>query len=652
MLSFKICLKIIICFIIFLFFSFKLKDTYLDIDNQISEYENNFDFSNFSTNIKILALYLPANYCYENSNVSENRYSTSNIKKEIKIYQRHDKSRISGKNKFGNLGYYKLSDIFMFQNQINLAKSHGIYGFAIYYYWNYKKILLEKPLELFLKNKNIDFHFLLIFENKISNFTRKVDEGKKKSLINAEENNNNNWAIKFIKDIKKFMIDKRYIRINNKVILGINNIDNLPDSQKTIEIFRRKANDFGIGELIIMDCSNKKSINNINHFNSRDADYELPLKISLNNPKINHKNIYIYNEIINNYKFNEKTNLKINLLKKNLLNFNKIEKNKDSFNINYYSNEQFYMINKILIEWKRKHHNSNKEMIFIYSWNDWNEGSYLEPDTKCGYSILNSLSKALFNLSYIYNYNLLNLRKTTKIAIQAHIYYEDLISDIIQKTNNMPVDFDFFISTDSVYKKEFIIHYIFGRSKANKIEIQIFNNKGRDVLPLLIQVKKKIKKYKYFCHIHTKKSKHIDFGDEWRNYLFNNLLGNDKIISEILTEFENNEEIGIIFPEIYYKVSLAFGHNFLGSDLKYMEQIIKLISPNLNISTKNLDFPMGNMFWARVKSVHQIFKLNFNEQFPEENKRIDGTLMHGIERIWLYIVKYNGFYYKKVLKHL
>ena len=91
------------------------------------------------------------------------------------------------------------------------------------------------------------------------------------------------------------------------------------------------------------------------------------------------------------------------------------------------------------------------------------------------------------------------------------------------------------------------------------------------------------------------------------------------LFRSILTEFENNEKIGFIFPEIYYKVILAFGQNFLGSDLKYMEQIIKQISPNLNISTKNLDFPMGNMFWARVKSVYQIFKLNFNGQFPEEN---------------------------------
>ena len=82
-----------------------------------------------------------------------------------------------------------------------------------------------------------------------------------------------------------------------------------------------------------------------------------------------------------------------------------------------------------------------------------------------------------------------------------------------------------------------------------------------------------------------------------------------------------------------------------------METIIKKIAPYLRISTDNLDFPMGNMFWANIKSVYQIFYINFDDQIPNENKQLDGTLMHGIERIWLYLVKYNGFYYKKIFKH-
>ena len=66
-------------------------------------------------------------------------------------------------------------------------------------------------------------------------------------------------------------------------------------------------------------------------------------------------------------------------------------------------------------------------------------------------------------------------------------------------------------------------------------------------------MKTKFKFYKYICHIHTKKSlNEPETGALWRNYLFNNLLGNKEIISEILYDFENNEKLGFIFPETFY----------------------------------------------------------------------------------------------------
>ena len=36
--------------------------------------------------------------------------------------------------------------------------------------------------------------------------------------------------------------------------------------------------------------------------------------------------------------------------------------------------------------------------------------------------------------------------------------------------------------------------------------------------------------------------------------LLENLLGSNDIVSEILTDYENNDKLGFIFPENYYKV--------------------------------------------------------------------------------------------------
>lgn len=113
------------------------------------------------------------------------------------------------------------------------------------------------------------------------------------------------------------------------------------------------------------------------------------------------------------------------------------------------------MINKKIIKWTRDRYNESNRFIFINAWNEWGEGTYLEPDKKYGYSSINSLSKALFNKTYNeIKLNLLNFNKTSSIvAIQAHLYYIDLLNEIINKTNNVPFNFDLFISTNSLAKK-------------------------------------------------------------------------------------------------------------------------------------------------------------------------------------------------------
>ena len=301
----------------------------------------------------------------------------------------------------------------------------------------------------------------------------------------------------------------------------------------------------------------------------------------------------------------------------------------------------------------KKNFDTTKRFIFINAWNNWNKGSYLEPDEKYGYASINSLSKAIFNLPYTNLNVLINLNEISKIAIQAHIYYENLISEIIEKINNVPVKFDLFISTDSKLKKDFIEKNIqnTGNSNVLNYEIKVFKNKGRDVLPFIIQVRKFIKRYKYICHIHTKKSFHSEFGDEWRLYLFNNLLGNNQIVSEILSDLENTEKLGIVFPETFYKILLNHGNKINEINLLNMNYLMKKIYPGYKINDNISDFPAGNMFWARTKAIYQIFEKKIENKFPKELGQIDSTLMHAIERIWLYIVKLNGYYYKKIFKH-
>jgi hypothetical protein len=83
------------------------------------------------------------------------------------------------------------------------------------------------------------------------------------------------------------------------------------------------------------------------------------------------------------------------------------EKKKNPVIFNEYSPEKLYILLKIIINWTINNHNKDDNFIFINAWNNWEEGLYLEPDDYLGYSSLNALSRALFNISFfIPNYNL------------------------------------------------------------------------------------------------------------------------------------------------------------------------------------------------------------------------------------------------------
>ena len=134
------------------------KEIYIDTDNQISEYENNVDFSNFSSNIKIIEFYFPI----KNSIKGFDEILNSKIDKVKNI---NNSKETNYKNSLSNININQIEhmsvDLKSIQNKINIAKSHGIYGIAIYYYWFNAKYLLEESLDIFLNNKNINIKFLL-----------------------------------------------------------------------------------------------------------------------------------------------------------------------------------------------------------------------------------------------------------------------------------------------------------------------------------------------------------------------------------------------------------------------------------------------------------------------------------------------------------
>ena len=563
------------------------------IDNVINEsdYQDDINFSNFETKYKIVTIYYPP-IRYFNKNRTKSEF---------------DKSYNS----------YKL----LIKKQIHLAKNHGIFGFGIIH--NCLKSN-EEIFNLFTYEEDITFPFFIILDcnsykiyqnNKYLNQNITYKEIKQDIMID---------------DLEKYFISDNYIKLKEKAILGISYssslIPELMSYIKKIIIENEKGFIYIVGisfgkSKFNISQSSKTIINSIVEFPSQN----ISLRKNLNKR-------YFYNFYHNNLYIKE------NFESKSIKNF---------LIVNGCKPEKFYIILKEFLKIIKP----ENDLLLFNAWNNYKGNSFLEPNEEYGYSYLNYISKALFQENDEVLFELYILRNKSKIAVQIHIFYDDLIEDIINKVNNIPAKFDLFITITSKGLYNIIKNYVKEFSKAINYEILILKNKGRDVLPFLTQMQTKFRRYKYLCHIHTKKSKTSkikDQGFHWRKYLYNNLLGNGKIISEFLYDFEKNKKLGFIFPEAFFGIIKHF--YLLTNGTKYwMNFLASKLFLNCKIG-KLLNFPAGNMFWAKVEAIFQIFLYDFSKYFPDEKNQTNDTIMHGIERIWLYLVKYNHFFYKSIFK--
>ena len=127
------------------------------------------------------------------------------------------------------------------------------------------------------------------------------------------------------------------------------------------------------------------------------------------------------------------------------------------------------------------------------------------------------------------------------------------------------------------------------------------------------------------------------------------MLRGKEIISGILTDFENFKQLELIFPENYFYILSEESNKrepFYKIHINYL--LKKMFPENAYEAGQLLDFPSGDMFWAKIEAIYQIFEITIDDKIPNEEGQVDCTIMHGIERVWLYIVKLNGYYYKKI----
>lgn len=310
--------------------------------------------------------------------------------------------------------YYNLTKIEDLKWQCNLAKQYNVDGFCFYHYWFNGKKILEKPAEVFLNNKGLDREFCFAWANEEwrNTWNSKLEEPELLLAQNYDDlsdwENHFNYLLPFFKD-------ERYLKLDNKPVFMIYRIESIPEYSQRFSEWDALAKKNGFSGIYLIQMINNDYAQVLeDRVISAKVDFEpnktvcTRQRYALSYWRIRRmmynklvKKNFLHNFIYDKVKY---TSFCKSMLKKKYIhneNYfhsifvdwdNTARKGKRGL-IFYKSSPQiFNYYFKKIYEFSIK---ESKEFIFIFAWNEWGEGAYLEPDKKNEYKYLEAIQKTV-----------------------------------------------------------------------------------------------------------------------------------------------------------------------------------------------------------------------------------------------------------------
>jgi glycosyltransferase involved in cell wall biosynthesis len=227
------------------------------------------------------------------------------------------------------------------------------------------------------------------------------------------------------------------------------------------------------------------------------------------------------------------------------------------------------------------------------------------------------------------------------VAVHGHFHYPELLPDFIKRLKSNAAAVDFYLTTTSAAKATEIAK-LATASGLERTKIIVVPNRGRDTGPMLSELGDRVLSgYDIVGHFHGKRSPQFDaqFGDRWRNFLWEHLVGGEfAMMDVVLGAFARDEGLGLVFAEDPHLIDWDENRTFADEFARRMGLALPL--PN------HFDFPMGSMFWARTAALKPLFDLGLTwDDYPEEPLPADGTVLHALERLIPFCAGKAGYRY-------
>jgi len=359
---------------------------------------------------KIIAFYLPQFHAIPENDLwwGEGFTEWTNTRKSKPLFKGHNQPREPESDY-----YYNLLNPETRLWQAGLARNHGIYGFCYYHYWFKGKLLLERPLQELLQSGEPDFPFCLSWANEP--WTRRWDGSDHEVLMPQEYGNEADWKQHFEYLLPVFK-DKRYIRFDNKPLFAIYRPASIDQCEEMLRYWQQLAIESGLDGIYFIETMNGFPLpfKRINGFQAR-LYFEPLYTMSHDSPGD------AYSRILPSTRSKKKRELKLyqyDTIWSRILNRKVRPSGKKTFlgafldwdnsprrkyDAYIFEGAAPAKFKTYLTRQLRRARRLGSEFVFINAWNEWSEGTYLEPDKKNGSRYLKAVKSALKRASMLRN---------------------------------------------------------------------------------------------------------------------------------------------------------------------------------------------------------------------------------------------------------
>lgn len=174
----------------------------------------------------------------------------TNVRKATALFDGHDHPR-----RPADLGYYDLTVAGVADRQAELARANDVDAFCFYYYWFAGKRLLERPIDDYVE-RGPDFPFCISWANE--NWTRRWD-GQDQSVLIGQDYAEGTAEQVFL-DFLPYLRDPRYLRNDGRAVIMVHRVDHLPDAPQFARTWRELADQHGVGPLELIAAETKPGI--------------------------------------------------------------------------------------------------------------------------------------------------------------------------------------------------------------------------------------------------------------------------------------------------------------------------------------------------------------------------------------------------------